>query len=136
MPTITGLHHVAILVPDLDAATAWFERVLGARRLSAVDHRDAIGIFAIILEIPGMPGVLQLRRSDAALPEGYDPLTLEVADDAALQDWATHLEALGVSHSGILAKRTGSAVELPAPGGGILRFYTAPVGGFSAMANG
>lgn len=135
MPTITGLHHVALLVPDLDAATAWYERVVGARRLSAVDHRDATGVFAVILEIPGMPGVLQLRRSDAELPEGYDPLTLEVAGDVALQDWIADLDAAGVAHSGVLVKRTGSAVEVPAPGGTILRFYTAPVGGFSAMSS-
>ena len=135
MPTITGLHHVAILVPDLDQATAWYERVLGAKGLSAVDHRDATGVFAVILEVRGMPGVLQLRRTDAPLPEGYDPLTLEVADDAALTEWTSHLDELDIDHTGVVAKRTGNAVEVSAPGGGTLRFYTAPVGGYSGMTS-
>lgn len=133
MPNITGLHHVAILVPDLEAAAAWYERVLGAERLSGLDHHDATGVFAVILEVPGMPGVLQLRRSEAALPPGYDPLTLEVANERALETWVAHLDQLGVAHSGVLAKRTGSAIEVPAAGGALLRLYTAPIDGFRAM---
>lgn len=136
MPNITGLHHVAILVDDLDEATDWYERVLDARRLSGIDHRDASGLFAVILEIPGMPGVLQLRRSDSVLPDGYDPLTLEVSNGAALDAWAKFLDGLGVAHSGVLQKRTGTAIEVPSPGGVTLRFYTAPVGGFAAAMPG
>ena len=132
---LSGLHHVATLVPEVEAAAAWYVQVLGARRLPHLDHHDAAGaLTAVILEVPGVPGVLQLRHSLVPLPAGYDPLTLEVTDVAALEAWAARLDALCVSHTGILVKRTGHGLEVPTPEGTVLRFYTAPQGGFGAVA--
>ncbi|WP_022891302.1 VOC family protein [Agromyces subbeticus] len=133
-PPISGLHHVATLVPDLAASLAWYRRVLGAVRLDHLDHHDASGeLTAVIVEIPNLGGVLQLRRSAEPLPAHYDPLTLEVRDLAALGEWAAHLHAIGVHHSGVIVKRTGHGLEAETPEGTILRFYTAPSGGFRAV---
>ncbi|WP_448006696.1 VOC family protein [Agromyces bauzanensis] len=131
---ISGLHHVATLVPEVEASAAWYARVLDARRISRLDHHDEAGaLTAVILEVPGVPGVLQLRQSDVRLPAGYDPLTLQVADVAALEAWAERLDTLGVPHTGVLVKRTGHGLELPTPEGTVLRFYTAPQGGFGKV---
>jgi hypothetical protein len=64
--------------------------VRGARRLTELDHRRPDGtLFAVILAVPGLAGHLELRLDPptAEALNGYDFLTLAIADRSALNNW-------------------------------------------------
>lgn len=135
-PAISGVHHVTFVVSDLQAGLAWFERTLGARHRARFDHHDASGaLFGVIVELEGFPGMVELRvaAEDYPVPDGYDPVTFEVADDAALDAWLAHLDAVGADHSPIKQRRTGRSLEVLTPDGVLIRLFTAPVGGFDEV---
>lgn len=135
-PTFTGVHHIKFPVSDLDASTAWFERTLLATRISRFDHVDADGrLFAVILTLPGVavPTELRLAPDAAKATAGYDPITFGVADEAALDRWITHLDALGVAHSPKIAGFIGRLIEFRTPDGLAIRVYTDPPNGFAAV---
>lgn len=133
---VTGVHHVTYVVRDLDAGINWFERALGARHVDRFDHHDESGVrFGVVLQLEGFPGMVELRVATEQYPlhPGYDPVTFEVADDAALESWAAHLAATGTDHSPIKRRRTGKSIEVTGPDGVVVRFFTAPVGGFASV---
>ena len=135
-PSVSGLHHLTFAVTELDSAIGWFDEVLGTRHVPRFDHHDQTGSrFGVILELPGFPGMieLRLRTPEYAGPEGYDPVTFEVADDEALDAWFRHVERLGVVHSPVKQRRTGRSLEITTPDRTLIRFFTAPVGGFTEV---
>ncbi len=128
-PEVAGLHHIQFPVSDLDASIAWFGRVLGARHHPAFDHHDAYKVrYAVILEVPGLPFPVQLRLSHALAEAivGYEPVTFGAAGRAHLDEWAEHLDACGVEHSGVRRARIGETIDFTSPDGARLRFYTLP----------
>lgn len=134
-PTFTGIHHLKVPVSDLTAATTWFERVLLAERIRKFDHVDREGrLFAVILMLPGVEVPVELRRAPAAAEAlaGYDPITLSVADESALDDWVVHLDKAGVAHSPKITGFIGQLLEFRTPDGLAIRLYTQPSGGFEA----
>jgi catechol 2,3-dioxygenase-like lactoylglutathione lyase family enzyme len=135
-PRISGLHHLTVLVDDLDASIAWYETALLASHLRRLDHHDGGGArFAVILQIPGVDTLVQLRLAPAGAPLQREepPITYEVADDDALEQWWAHFEAAGIDHSGVRRRRTGRALDCTSPGGIRVCLYTAPPGGFDAV---
>lgn len=129
--TFDGLHHLKFPVRDVEAASEWYSRAFRAERISRLDHRDADGqLFAVILSLPGVPCYVELRHAPnaAAAVTGYDPVTFQVADDPALEQWAAHLTTVGVQHSPILSGFAGQLIELATPDGLEVRLYTAPIG--------
>jgi glyoxylase I family protein len=134
---VSGVHHVTFVVRELDAGIEWFERVLGAQHIDRFDHHDELGVrFGVILQLEGFPGMVELRTATELYPlrEGYDPVTFEVADDAALESWLRHLDAAGAEHSPIKRRRTGKSIEITSPDGVIVRLFTAPDGGFTSVS--
>lgn len=132
-PRLSGIHHVTFVVGELDAGVAWYERVLGARHVPRFDHHDASGDrYGVILELPGFPGMVELRiaTEDYPVPRGYDPVTFEVPDEGTLDAWHRHLTSEQVDCSEIKRRRTGRSVEFTTPEGALLRLFTAPAGGF------
>jgi catechol 2,3-dioxygenase-like lactoylglutathione lyase family enzyme len=136
-PAITGIHHVTFVVTDLETGKAWFGRVFDAEHVARFDHHDTDGtLFGIIIDVPGFPGMVELRLATPGYPRptvGYDPITFEVADDAAIDDWVSRLDELGVAHSPKKQRRTGSSLEFSTPDGTLLRLFTAPEGGFDKV---
>lgn len=136
-PQLSGVHHVTFVVADLDTGIAWFARVLGTQHVSRFDHHDeAGGRFGVVLALAGFPGMVELRvaTEDYPLRSGYDPVTFEVPEDAALDAWFAHVKSIGVDHSPIKRRRTGRSLEITSPDGILLRLFTAPDGGFDAVA--
>jgi catechol 2,3-dioxygenase-like lactoylglutathione lyase family enzyme len=132
-PEVAGLHHIQFPVSDLEASIAWFERVLGARYQPELDHHDADNVrFAVILVVPGLPFPVQLRMSHALARAiaGYEPVTFGAADRAHLDEWAAHLDACGVRHSGVRRARIGETIDFTSPDGARMRFYTMPAGSY------
>jgi catechol 2,3-dioxygenase-like lactoylglutathione lyase family enzyme len=138
VPAIRGFHHVTFVVSDLNASLAWFARVLGATHIERLDHRDQTGErYACVMRFAGLDAAVQLKTATTSVPVpvGLDPITFGVGNASELEEWVSHLDASEVAHSGVLRRRTGSAVELATPDGVVLRFYTMPGrGGFDAVA--
>ncbi|WP_194909753.1 antibiotic biosynthesis monooxygenase [Catenulispora rubra] len=126
-PAHAGIHHIKLPVTDLERSTQWYRDVLGARRLTDLDHRRPDGtLFAVILDIPGIAGRVELRLdpATAAALRGYDLLTLTVEDRPALDAWIAHLDARGTTHSPPIVALVGWLLVVPDPDGLRLRFYT------------
>jgi catechol 2,3-dioxygenase-like lactoylglutathione lyase family enzyme len=135
-PTLSGLHHLTFPVSNLDTSIAWYQAALGASRVDRFDHHDKDGaLFAVIVELPGLDTVVQLRRAPemARAVAGYNPVTFAVADRQALDQWVAHLDRCGVAHSQVTAQRIGEAVDFASPDDLALRLYTDPVGGIQSV---
>jgi quinol monooxygenase YgiN/catechol 2,3-dioxygenase-like lactoylglutathione lyase family enzyme len=126
-PAHGGIHHIKLPVTDLERSAAWYQAVLGGRRVSELDHRRPDGtLFAVILDVPGLAGRLELRLDPATARalNGYDFLTLAIADRSSLDDWVFRLDALGIDHSPPIVALVGWLLVVADPDGLRLRFYT------------
>jgi quinol monooxygenase YgiN/catechol 2,3-dioxygenase-like lactoylglutathione lyase family enzyme len=126
-PVHTGIHHIKLPVTDLERSTQWYSDVLGARRLTELDHRRPDGtLFAVILDVPQIAGKVELRLAPetAGVLDGYDFLTLAIEDKDALDRWTAHLDALGIHHSPPIVAMVGWLLVVTDPDGLRLRFYT------------
>jgi len=127
IPAHAGIHHIKLPVTDLERSVQWYRDVLEAHRLTDLDHRRPDGtLFAVILDIPGIAGRVELRLdpATAAALRGYDFLTLTVEDRPALDAWVAHLDARGITHSPPIVALVGWLLVVPDPDGLRLRFYT------------
>jgi glyoxylase I family protein len=107
MPSITGASHVALTVRDMAASAKWYSDVFGWQAVRRLSEGEA-GSPRILLFDPQSSFVVAVcePRPDAAdrfdhRRVGLDHLALAIADEAALQEWVDHLDALGVAHSPI-----------------------------------
>lgn len=127
-PAIDGVHHLKLPVADLDRSLQFYERVFGATRIPEADHRRGGDgpLYALILRVPGLTVLLELRLdpAQAEAQRGFDPVTVTVADRAALEDWAAFLDRAGVPHSPVLVAIQAWLLVLEDPDGRRLRLYT------------
>jgi glyoxylase I family protein len=114
-PAVSGVHHVALNVRDVDRSELWYGDVLGFVPLFPYDTDD----FQRRLVRHPCGVVLGLTKhhhpdADATFSErrtGLDHLAFAVADADALQAWAQRLTDAGVEHSGVNeTPTTGSAL--------------------------
>lgn len=125
-PGLVGLHHLTLPAADLDAGCAWYERVLGARRLDLDHHDDTGRLIAVVLQVPGLGTLLQLRIGLGIDTASGPPFTMQVEGPEHLRAWIAHLDALGIEHSPVERRHVGTSVTLVSPGGTLLRFQTRP----------
>ena len=105
MPSLTGIHHIALNVRDLDASVHWYRDVLDFTLLLPWDTDDfdrrilghASGVFIALTKHrhPDAETEFSERRT------GIDHLALGVASMDELQAWVARLDAAGVAHKGI-----------------------------------
>lgn len=126
-PEIHGIHHVTLTVTDVGAATEWFERVLGFRLLTRVEHNGLDK--AICKRGPVM--VTFINHGDATSGEfderrvGLDHLSFAVTD-AELDAWGVRLDELGVTRSPAVSGLNGRLISFRGPDNLALEFYTLP----------
>ena len=136
-PSHDGIHHIKLPVTDLERSTEWYTTVLGARRLIQLDHRRPDGtLFAVILDVPGIAGRVELRLDPATAKSlsGYDFLTLTVANKSTMDSWVARLDSLGVRHSPLIVALVGWLLVVPDPDNLRLRFYTTEPHGLDTSA--
>lgn len=114
-PTMTGIHHVAINVHDVDRSVQWYCDVLGFTPLFPYDT-DAFT--RRLLRHPSgiVLGLSTHNHPDSREPfserrPGLDHLSFGVASEEELAAWVDRLDAAGVTHSDItVTPATGSAL--------------------------
>lgn len=132
----TGVHHVRIPVRELGRNVDWYEVCLDAERVARFDHHDSDGaVFAVVLELPGAGPMVELRIDPAAASgaAGYRPVAFGVGDRAGLDRWVAHFDGHHIEHSEVTRRRIAHSVDVQAPDGLVLGFYTDPVGGFAGV---
>jgi len=126
VPTLTGIHHVALTVTDLSVSLPFYESVLGVAAVTTMtDGPFTRRVFAL----PGGQGLglTEHDRStggpfDATRP-GLDHVGLACADRDELMAWAAHLDALSIGHSEVQDAEYGSALSFTDPDGNALEFF-------------
>lgn len=135
-PTLSGIHHLKIPVADLDASLAWYETILGAHRLTGLDHIDSDGVrYATILEVPGLPVLIELRWAPTAAHAllQCDLIVLALDTDEQFDQWIAHLDAHDVEHSPVLAGGGGPVIVIVDPDGKFIRLMKQPPGGLASQ---
>ena len=104
---IAGIHHLGFTVRDVDASAAWYEDVLGFRRVGGYTAPDGARR-KVFLSHDGLRtrlGLTQHREGDQqAFDEtrvGLDHLSFGVPSRAELEEWAMRLSEREVPHSPI-----------------------------------
>lgn len=97
-PAIIGLGHLDLTVTDGDRAMRWWEQVMGFKLLAKWEqpgyrgwtmvHPSGLGVTAVTHD-EGDAGAFDERRV------GLDHVAFRVSDLAALEAWASRLDALG-----------------------------------------
>ena len=124
---IIGIHHLKFAVSDLERSLKFYESLFGAKRVRSLDHVTEKGVlFAVILEVPNLGTPLELRHNPvaAAAQRGFDPITLSIENNAALDSWCRHLDELDFPHSPILNGLFGRLLVIEDPDQRQLRFYS------------
>jgi glyoxylase I family protein len=112
MTALTGVHHVALTVTDVDRSVPWYERVLGFTTIGRDDEGEA-GLRKVFLRGPGFGLTLTLVQHpagggalfDESRP-GLDHLTFSVPNVDSLREWTDRLEEHGVTFSPIAQEPT------------------------------
>jgi glyoxylase I family protein len=121
MPSCTGFHHVALTVRDLEASSPWYERVFD---LETVMDEPGEQRAARVYRLAGTStwlGLVQHQANDGSpfspTRTGLDHLAVAVASRDAVDEWAAHLDALGIEHSGAIDVPPGAILNFPDPDG-------------------
>jgi len=114
-----GISHLDLSVSDVEASAAWYEKVLGLRRLSRVDfpertmivlRHDTSGLVIGLNRHHGFPGEpFDERRA------GLDHVGFTVGRYQDLVSWQGRLATLGVEHSPVADTEVGSALVFRDP---------------------
>lgn len=126
MPHITGIHHLALSVSDLDASTAFYQLVFGFPPASELGGEN---LRRRLFTLPSGTN-LGLTEHNPTTTESFTPFRpgldhvgfeVETADDLLL--WADHLTAAGILHSGPVNASYGTALSFKDPDGTALEFF-------------
>ena len=128
MPEHMGISHIDLTVLDCERAADWWQDVMGftlVHRTSGetFETRSLVhpsGVAVTVMTHDGTPelGAFDERRV------GLDHLAFRVADRDELQRWVSHLDAKGVTHSGIIDIGYGPTLVFRDPDNMQLEFYS------------
>lgn len=116
MPEFTNISHLDLSVTDVEKSATWYCDVLGLRRVRRADLENRIMV-VLLHEQSGL--VIGLNQHHATLGNrfdehrpGLDHVGFGVRDRAALEEWQSRLDELGVEHSPVQDSPSGSGAAL------------------------
>lgn len=132
MPSITGVHHVALSVTDLDRSAAWYCDLLGLVELIRSEG-DGVSYAVLGHEDSGL--AVGLRRFDATDPgasfshlnPGMDHVAFGVTDRAELEAWEDELRARSITFTPITDTAIGEVIVFRDPDDVQLEFWLAKI---------
>jgi glyoxylase I family protein len=118
IPRIEGFGHIDLTVTDRERSVRWWTEVLGFRLVTTVE-KPGFRAWEVV-HPSGVPVGLVVHEDVAsdrfdAHGVGLDHLALKVRDRPTLEEWARHLDQLGVPHSGIKEENGGPLITLRDP---------------------
>jgi catechol 2,3-dioxygenase-like lactoylglutathione lyase family enzyme len=126
MIMVDGIFYLKLAVSDIDRSVEFYEAVFGAKRRVDDDHFTPDGfLFAVMLDVPGLGTLLQLRLDPAAAAAHgkWNPVALRVETAEDLRAWARHLNEIRVPHSPVLTGLISWLVVIEDPDQHQLRIY-------------
>lgn len=110
VPELGGLQHIGLTVGDVVASEAWYARALGLVRAFVEPHPNDDG-YAVVMTRPGTGLFIGLHHHPGADPQrfspqrqGLDHLAVQLPSREAIDQWTTHLEAMGVEHESVVER--------------------------------
>jgi glyoxylase I family protein len=131
MPSIAGAHHMALTVSDVERSAAWYSELLGMQEL--MSGEDDTVKFRVLMhpECGWIMGVREYRDGTGdrfdEFRTGLDHFAFSVSSRAALDEWASELDARGVPHAPVSDTPIGSVVAFRDPDNIQLEFWYSPV---------
>ncbi|MGA9358865.1 MAG: VOC family protein [Mycobacterium sp.] len=118
MPELKRISHVEFSVTDCDRAATWWHDVMGftevhRARHDSFENRDLIHPTGMSVAVKTHDEPLSLSFDERCI--GLDHISFEIADRDEMQCWLTHLDAMGVAHSGIKETALGPLVVFRDP---------------------
>lgn len=104
----------------------WYHQVFGATPvLEFADLEDGV-VRGLAFDVPGAPDGLALREApdQAVGVSGFDLAVWSVADEADIEAWTEHLDALGIPHSPKIVATVGWMLVFSDPDGIEHHLYT------------
>jgi glyoxylase I family protein len=117
-PPINGIGHIDLTVTDVARSARWWEEVMGFT-LVAQHQREGFKVWNVFH--PSFLAIGLVAFDDPSTQRfdertiGLDHLALRVPDRAALEAWASHLDRVGVAHSGIQDENGGPLIVFRDP---------------------
>ena len=116
MPRLLGISHIDLTVSDCDRSAQWWQDVMGFTLVNQVHEptfecRSLIHPFGVAVTVMTHTATVDLGAFDERRV-GLDHLAFQITDPDELQHWVTHLDELGVPHSGIIDTGYGPTVVL------------------------
>ncbi|HET7742928.1 MAG TPA: VOC family protein [Mycobacterium sp.] len=129
--TFAPLAHVAVTVRDLAVSVPWYRALIGA---DPVLDEDTDGGFRHVVFLIGDGMLFGLHQHKTPAPDGdfseyrvgLDHVGFGCPNRAALEEWATTLDALGIKHGGVVDAGYGSGLSFRDPDGIALEFFAPP----------
>src|SRR3954447_7495953 len=129
MSDFPAVAHVAVTVSDLDRSRPWYNALFGAEPVLDEDT----GPFHHVVWLLGgtLFGIHQHTSPTSAEPcdqlrPGLDHVAFGCANRAELEDWATRLSDMGISHGGVIDAHYGSGLSFRDPDNIPLEFFAPP----------
>ena len=107
VPNLNGGTHINLTVRDLDRSTEWYCTALGFTVVRDARPVESGFAFRTLLHSRALTSIV-LGQADEPVSEPFDErrvglhhLAFHVPERATLQEWAAHLDNVGVEHSGV-----------------------------------
>jgi glyoxylase I family protein len=129
VPEVLGFSHIDFTVSDVERAAQWWQEVMGFTLMIPPRHESTYRIanlqrrgliVSVMAHDEAQPGAFDERRI------GLDHFSFQVADRSELERWAAHLDANGVTNSGVIDTGWGPTVVLRDPDNIQVELYVHP----------
>jgi catechol 2,3-dioxygenase-like lactoylglutathione lyase family enzyme len=131
MAEITGIHHLALTVRDLEKSGAWYEDLFGLTKIMEMEEPPGRPI--VLYMHPGSQLMIGLHAHDendggdfSEFRSGLDHVGFAVDSRAELEAWRVRIEERSIDHSPIADRPYGSVLVFRDPDNIQLELYAPP----------